>query len=132
MDNDVTLGGETAPIVLLTGPNMGGKSTLLREVTCAVPRHFFHLQTCIAVIMAQLGCHVPAASFRLTLAGKRYHAYLLLMRIDRIFTRIGANDNIAAGRSTFMVELKETATILKHASVNSIVILDELGRGTRY
>lgn len=67
--------------------------------------------------MAQLGCHVPAAE-------------CVLSPVDRIFTRIGANDNIVAGRSTFMVELKETATILAHASAQSLVILDELGRGT--
>ena len=84
---------------------MAGKSTLLRQV-------------CIAVIMAQLGCHVPAESLTMTC-------------VDRIFTRIGANDNIIAGRSTFMVELNETASILKHATKHSLVILDELGRGTR-
>jgi DNA mismatch repair protein MSH6 len=67
--------------------------------------------------MAQLGCHVPASS-------------LTLSPVDRIFTRIGANDNIMAGRSTFMVELKETATILAQATPDSLVILDELGRGT--
>ena len=95
---------------------MGGKSTLLR-------------QTCIAVIMAQLGCYVPAAKCRLT-------------PFDRIFTRIGANDNIMAGQSTFMVELTETSKILKEATDRSLVILgvlcnriltpflDELGRGT--
>ncbi|EGD83460.1 hypothetical protein PTSG_04067 [Salpingoeca rosetta] len=102
--NDTHLGGEEATTMVLTGPNMGGKSTLLR-------------QTCIAVIMAQLGCWVPAESFTLT-------------PVDRIFTRIGANDNIVAGRSTFMVELKETATILNKATSSSLVILDELGRGT--
>lgn len=83
---------------------MGGKSTLLR-------------QTCIAVIMAQLGSYIPASKCRLT-------------PFDRIFTRIGANDNIMAGQSTFMVELAETSKILKEASPRSLVILDELGRGT--
>lgn len=83
---------------------MGGKSTLLR-------------QTCIAVIMAQIGCYLPASKCNLT-------------PCDRIFTRIGANDNIMAGQSTFMVELSETAKILKEATKNSLVILDELGRGT--
>eukprot|EP00041_Stephanoeca_diplocostata_P029567 m.877656 g.877656 ORF g.877656 m.877656 type:complete len:1327 (+) comp23582_c0_seq5:181-4161(+) len=112
--NDTMLGGSTVDAagqtqptpsaILLTGPNMGGKSTLLR-------------QTCIAVIMAQLGAYVPAETFALT-------------PVDRIFTRIGANDNIIAGRSTFMVELKETATILNQATADSLVILDELGRGT--
>lgn len=102
--NNTALGGEQPTTVLLTGPNMGGKSTLLR-------------QTCIAVIMAQLGAYIPAESLKLS-------------PVDRIFTRIGANDNIIAGRSTFMVELRETATILNMATPQSLVILDELGRGT--
>ncbi len=83
---------------------MGGKSTLLR-------------QTCVAVIMAQIGCYVPASRLKLSV-------------FDRIFTRIGANDNIMAGQSTFMVELSETCRILKEATPKSLVILDELGRGT--
>ncbi len=83
---------------------MSGKSTLLR-------------QTCIAIIMAQLGCFVPAQSCRMTI-------------FDRIFTRIGANDNILSGQSTFMVELSETNKILQGATPKSLVILDELGRGT--
>lgn len=90
--------------VVVTGPNMGGKSSLLRQV-------------CIAVIMAQIGCRVPAEEFE-------FHT------VDRIFTRIGANDRIMAGESTFMVELSETSSILKNATENSLVILDELGRGT--
>ncbi|KAL2916362.1 DNA mismatch repair protein msh6 [Polyrhizophydium stewartii] len=104
--NDTRLGGQAGShkMILLTGPNMGGKSTLLR-------------QTCIAVIMAQLGCYVPARKCRLT-------------TFDRIFTRIGANDNIMAGQSTFMVELSETSKILREATPRSLVILDELGRGT--
>jgi len=102
--NDTVLGGESPNLILLTGPNMGGKSTLLR-------------QTCVAVIMAQLGCYVPAEKCRLT-------------PFDRIFTRIGANDNILAGQSTFMVELSETSKILAEATERSMVILDELGRGT--
>jgi len=104
ISNDTTLGGATPIATVLTGPNMGGKSTLLR-------------QTCIGVLMAQLGAYIPADSATLT-------------PTDRIFTRIGANDNIIAGRSTFMVELKETATILNMATEKSLVILDELGRGT--
>ncbi|KAI1321166.1 DNA mismatch repair protein msh6 [Mortierella claussenii] len=102
--NDTVLGGESPNLILLTGPNMGGKSTLLR-------------QTCVAIIMAQLGCYVPAEKCRLT-------------AFDRIFTRIGANDNILAGQSTFMVELSETSKILAEATERSMVILDELGRGT--
>lgn len=107
--NDTFLGGkendqDRPKLILLTGPNMGGKSTLLR-------------QTCVAVIMAQLGCYVPAVKCRLT-------------PFDRIFTRIGANDNILAGQSTFMIELSETSKILKEATPHSLVILDELGRGT--
>lgn len=102
--NDIELSHNSNSVILLTGPNMGGKSTLLR-------------QTCIAVIMAQIGSYVPAQSFKLT-------------TFDRIFTRIGANDNIMAGQSTFMVELVETCRILKDATPRSLVILDELGRGT--
>ncbi|GJJ79056.1 DNA mismatch repair protein MSH6 [Entomortierella parvispora] len=102
--NDTVLGGSSPNLILLTGPNMGGKSTLLR-------------QTCVAIIMAQLGCYVPAEKCRLT-------------PFDRIFTRIGANDNILAGQSTFMVELSETSKILAEATERSMVILDELGRGT--
>ena len=104
--NDTVLGGDEQPhrSVLLTGPNMGGKSTLLR-------------QTCIAVIMAQLGSFVPAQSLRLS-------------PVDRIFTRIGASDRLMAGQSTFMVELMETSALLRQATSSSLVILDELGRGT--
>lgn len=104
--NDTVLGTEEnkARFVIVSGPNMGGKSTLLR-------------QTCACVIMAQLGCYVPAESVRLS-------------PIDRIFTRVGANDRIMQGQSTFLVELEETANILRHATSRSLVILDELGRGT--
>ncbi|CAM9356008.1 unnamed protein product, partial [Discosporangium mesarthrocarpum] len=91
-------------MLLLTGPNMGGKSTLLR-------------QTCLVAILAQVGCFVPAEVAHLT-------------PFDRIFTRVGATDRILAGQSTFFVELSETANILHHATNRSLVILDELGRGT--
>ncbi|XP_051503777.1 DNA mismatch repair protein Msh6-like [Myxocyprinus asiaticus] len=93
-----------APCVLVTGPNMGGKSTLMRQ--CG-----------LVVILAQLGCYVPAESLRLT-------------PVDRVFTRLGASDRIMSGESTFFVELSETASILLHATNHSLVLLDELGRGT--
>ncbi|KAG6059312.1 hypothetical protein E4U17_006499 [Claviceps sp. LM77 group G4] len=102
--NDVRLGGDRAKINLLTGANAAGKSTVLR-------------MTCVAVIMAQIGCYVPAISARLT-------------PVDRIMSRLGANDNIFAAQSTFFVELSETKKILSEATPRSLVILDELGRGT--
>ncbi|GMF49292.1 unnamed protein product [Phytophthora fragariaefolia] len=103
--NDASLGIDgKGQMVLLSGPNMGGKSTLLR-------------QTCVLTLMAQIGSFVPAAKCRLS-------------PVDRIFTRIGASDRILAGQSTLYVELAETATILNHATSHSLVILDELGRGT--
>lgn len=102
--NDVKLGGDSANINLLTGANAAGKSTILR-------------MTCIAVIMAQIGCYVPASFARLT-------------PVDRIMSRLGANDNIFAAQSTFFVELSETKKILFEATPRSLVILDELGRGT--
>ena len=102
--NDMAVGGAAPHLLLLSGPNMGGKSTLLR-------------QACVAAILAQVGCFVKA---------KR----CTLHPVDRVFTRLGASDKILEGQSTFMVELLETAAILKHASERSLVILDELGRGT--
>ncbi|SCW04281.1 LAFE_0H10066g1_1 [Lachancea fermentati] len=101
--NDITLGGSTPQIGLLTGANAAGKSTVLR-------------MTCIAVIMAQLGCYVPAESAELS-------------PVDRIMTRLGANDNIMQGKSTFFVELSETKKILDMATNRSLLVLDELGRG---
>ncbi len=102
--NDIYLNGTTHAILLITGPNMGGKSTYLR-------------QTALIVLMAQMGSFVPARSARLGL-------------VDRIFTRIGAADNLARGRSTFMVEMTETAAILNTATPRSLILLDEVGRGT--
>jgi DNA mismatch repair protein MutS len=103
--NSVYLDAEAGPSVLLiTGPNMGGKSTYLR-------------QAALLVVMAQCGCFVPAERMQLGL-------------VDRIYTRIGASDNVARGRSTFMVEMTETAAILNTATARSLVLLDEMGRGT--
>lgn len=102
--NNIRLGGKSANISLLTGANAAGKSTILR-------------MTCIAVILAQVGCYLPCTSARLT-------------PIDRIMSRLGANDNIFAAQSTFFVELSETQKILSEATPRSLVILDELGRGT--
>ena len=102
--NDLYLNATTHTILLLTGPNMGGKSTYLR-------------QTALIVILAQMGSFVPARSARLSV-------------VDRVFTRIGASDNLARGRSTFMVEMTETAAILHTATPRSLILLDEVGRGT--
>ena len=102
--NDLFLNSSTHSIVVLTGPNMGGKSTYLR-------------QTALIVILAQMGSFVPARSARLGI-------------VDRVFTRIGASDNLARGRSTFMVEMTETAAILHTATARSLILLDEVGRGT--
>ena len=102
--NDVELDRAEAQIVLLTGPNMGGKSTYLRQVA-------------LIALMAQCGSFVPAESARLG-------------AVDRIFTRVGASDDLARGESTFMVEMIETANILNYATEHSLVILDEVGRGT--
>ncbi|XP_021770096.1 DNA mismatch repair protein MSH6-like isoform X2 [Chenopodium quinoa] len=103
--NDINIGGsDHATFILLTGPNMGGKSTLLRQI-------------CLAVILAQVGANVPAEHFELSL-------------VDRIFVRMGAKDHIMAGQSTFLTELSETASMLTSATRDSLVALDELGRGT--
>ncbi|CAG9467722.1 unnamed protein product [Pedinophyceae sp. YPF-701] len=102
--NDICLGGDAAPMLVLTGPNMGGKSTLLRQV-------------CLTAILAQIGAYVPAESLELT-------------PCDAIFVRMGARDRIMAGQSTFFLELSETATMLSKATARSLVALDELGRGT--
>ena len=102
--NDLYLNSTTHTILVLTGPNMGGKSTYLR-------------QTALAVILAQMGSFVPAQKVRLGI-------------VDRVFTRIGASDNLARGRSTFMVEMTETAAILHTATPRSLILLDEVGRGT--
>lgn len=118
--NDIKLGGDEAKINLLTGANAAGKSTILRMVSGPVASLLLMLtcyQSCIAVIMAQIGCYVPATSARLT-------------PVDRIMSRLGANDNIFAAQSTFFVELSETKKILSEATPRSLVILDELGRGT--
>jgi DNA mismatch repair protein MutS len=102
--NDLYLNSATHAVLILTGPNMGGKSTYLR-------------QAALTVILAQMGSFVPAWSARLGIT-------------DRVFTRIGASDNLARGRSTFMVEMTETAAILHTATAQSLILLDEVGRGT--
>jgi DNA mismatch repair protein MutS len=102
--NDLALDGTTQQLVVLTGPNMGGKSTFLR-------------QTALICLMAQAGSFVPARQAKLPI-------------VDRIFARVGAADNIARGQSTFMVEMQETASILHTATSRSLVVLDEIGRGT--
>jgi DNA mismatch repair protein MutS len=102
--NDSMLDCESTQIVILTGPNMAGKSSWLRQVA-------------LIVLMAQIGSFVPARRARIGL-------------VDRIFTRIGAQDDIASGQSTFMVEMLEMASIFNHATSKSLVVLDEIGRGT--
>jgi len=102
--NDTYLSNEDAQMIILTGPNMAGKSTYLRQVA-------------LIVLMAQIGSFVPADSATIGI-------------VDRIFTRVGAQDDLATGRSTFMVEMEETANILNHATSRSLLILDEIGRGT--
>jgi DNA mismatch repair protein MutS len=102
--NDVYLDRETQQLIMITGPNMSGKSAILR-------------QTALIVLLAQMGSFVPAEKVRMGV-------------IDKIFTRVGASDNISMGESTFMVEMNETASILNNISERSLVLLDEIGRGT--
>ena len=104
VSNDVYLDNESQQIMMITGPNMSGKSALLR-------------QTALIVLLAQVGSYVPAKSAEIGL-------------IDKIFTRVGASDNISSGESTFMVEMNETASILNNLSNRSLILLDEIGRGT--
>ncbi|MDP3444340.1 MAG: DNA mismatch repair protein MutS, partial [Ignavibacteria bacterium] len=104
VDNDVYLDTNQQQILMITGPNMSGKSALLR-------------QTALIVLMAQMGSFVPASSAQI--------GY-----VDKVFTRVGASDNISSGESTFMVEMNETASILNNISSRSLVLLDEIGRGT--
>ena len=102
--NDTNLSNHDAQICIITGPNMAGKSTYLRQVA-------------LIVLMAQIGSYVPAEAASIGI-------------VDRIFTRIGAQDDLATGQSTFMVEMVETANILHHATPRGLIILDEIGRGT--
>lgn len=102
--NDILLDSETQQILIITGPNMSGKSALLR-------------QTALIVLMAQTGSFVPATSAKIGL-------------VDKVFTRVGASDNLSAGESTFMVEMNETASIMNNLSPRSLILLDEIGRGT--
>jgi DNA mismatch repair protein MutS len=102
--NDVLLDCQRNQIMLITGPNMAGKSTFIRQVA-------------LIAIMAHIGSFVPASTARISL-------------LDRVFTRVGAGDDLARGRSTFMVEMQETANILNNATAKSLIVLDEIGRGT--
>jgi DNA mismatch repair protein MutS len=102
--NDVFLDKDTQQIIILTGPNMSGKSAILR-------------QTALCVLMAQMGCFVPATVAQMGI-------------VDKVFTRVGASDNLSSGESTFMVEMTETASILNNLSAHSLILLDEIGRGT--
>ncbi|MBX2895235.1 MAG: DNA mismatch repair protein MutS [Cyclobacteriaceae bacterium] len=102
--NDIYLDNETQQILVITGPNMAGKSALLR-------------QTALIVLMAQMGCYIPAEAATIGI-------------IDKVFTRVGASDNLSRGESTFMVEMTETASILNNLSDRSLILMDEIGRGT--
>jgi DNA mismatch repair protein MutS len=102
--NDVKLDLQTHQLIIITGPNMAGKSTYIRQVA-------------LICIMAHMGCFVPATSAQIGI-------------VDRVFTRVGASDDLARGRSTFMVEMQETANILNNATSKSLIVLDEIGRGT--
>jgi DNA mismatch repair protein MutS len=104
ISNDLKLDPDSTQVMMITGPNMSGKSALLR-------------QTALITIMAQMGCFVPAESARIGL-------------VDKIFTRVGASDSISTGESTFMVEMNETASIVNNLSARSLILLDEIGRGT--
>ncbi len=104
MPNDTYMDGRDDTLAIITGPNMAGKSTYMRQVA-------------LICLMAQAGSFVPAQSAHLGV-------------VDRVFTRIGASDDLSAGQSTFMVEMNEVAEILKHATGKSLLILDEIGRGT--
>jgi DNA mismatch repair protein MutS len=104
VSNSVYLDNDTQQVMMITGPNMSGKSALLRQVA-------------LITLMAQIGCYVPAKSAEIGI-------------VDKIFTRVGASDNISSGESTFMVEMNETASILNNLSERSLILLDEIGRGT--
>ena len=102
--NDVFLDNSTQQIIIITGPNMSGKSAIIRQVA-------------LIVILAQIGCYVPAESSKIGI-------------VDKIFTRVGASDNISRGESTFMVEMMETSSIMNNLTDRSLVLMDEIGRGT--